>query len=100
MNILVVCVLGLMVLALGIACSVLWYAFDISKLAKKNLNRVESGHRWTSQDMVENHCRLDAADLALRISVVFWVLLVVAGWLILFSLLSDNIVENNFMLYF
>lgn len=41
MNILVACVLGLMVLALGIACSALWYAFDISSLATKNLNRVE-----------------------------------------------------------
>ena len=78
MNILVACVLGLMVLALGIACSALWYAFDISSLATKNLNRVESGYRWTSQDMVENHCRYEAADLALRISVIFWVFLVVA----------------------
>ena len=41
MNILIACILGLMVLALGIACSVLWYAFDISSLAKKNLNRVD-----------------------------------------------------------
>lgn len=80
MNILVSCVLGLMVLALGIACSALWYAFDISNLATKNLNRVESGHRWTSQDMIENHCRHEAAVLAFRISVVFWVLLVVAAW--------------------
>lgn len=79
MNILVACVLGLMVLALGIACSALWYAFDISSLATKNLNRVESGYRWTSQDMVENHCRHKAADLSLRISVVFWVFLVVAA---------------------
>ncbi len=79
MNILVACVLGLMVLALGVACSVLWYAFDISSLATKNLNRVESGYRWTSQDMVENHCRHEAADLSLRISVVFWVFLVVAA---------------------
>ena len=79
MNILIACVLGLMVLVLGIASAALWYAFDISSLATKNLNRVESGHRWTSQDMVENHCRHEAADLALRISVVFWVLLVVAA---------------------
>ena len=79
MNILIACILGLMVLALGIACSALWYAFDISSLATKNLNRVESGYRWTSQDMVENHCRHEAADLALRISVVFWVFLVVAA---------------------
>lgn len=79
MNILIACVLGLMVLALGIACSSLWYAFNISSLATKNLNRVESGHQWTSQDVVENHCRHEAADLALRISVVFWVLLVVAA---------------------
>ena len=79
MNIVIACFLGLMVLALGIACSVLWYAFDISRLATKNLNRVESGHRWTSQDMVENHCRHKAADLSLRISVVFWVFLVVAA---------------------
>ena len=79
MNILIACILGLMVLAIGIASSVLWYAFDISSLATKNLNRVESGHRWTSQDMVENHCRHEAADLALRISVVFWVFLVVAA---------------------
>ena len=79
MNILIACILGLMVLALGIACSVLWYAFDISSLATKNLNRVESSYRWTSQDMVENHCRHEAADLALSISVVFWVLLVVAA---------------------
>ena len=79
MNILIACILGLMVLALGIACSVLWYAFDISSLATKNLNRVESGYRWTSQDMVENHCRHEAADLALSISDVFWVLLVVAA---------------------
>lgn len=68
-----------MVIALGITCSALWYAFDISSLATKNLNRVESDYRWTSQDMVENHCRHEAADLALRISVVFWVLLVVAA---------------------
>ena len=79
MNILVACVLGLMVLALGIACSALWYAFDISSLATRNLNRIESGYRWTSQDMVENHCRHKAADLSLRISVVFWVFLVVAA---------------------
>ena len=79
MNILIACILGLMVLALGIASSVLWYAFDISSLATKNLNRVESGYRWTSQDMVENHCRREAADLALSISVVFWILLVVAA---------------------
>ena len=79
MNILIACILGLMVLAIGFACSVLWYAFDISSLATKNLNRVESGYRWTSQDMVENHCRHKAADLALRISVIFWVLLVVAA---------------------
>lgn len=79
MNILIACILGLIVLALGIACSVLWYAFDISSLATKNLKRVESGYRWTSQDMVENHCRHEAANLALRISVVFWVLLVVAA---------------------
>ena len=79
MNILVACVLGLMVLALGIACSALWYAFDISSLATKNLNRVESGYRWTSQDMVENHCRHKAADLALRISVIFWVSLIAVG---------------------
>ena len=78
MNILVACVLGLMVLALGIACSALWYAFDISSLATRNLNRIESGYRWTSQDMVETHCRHKAADLALRISVIFWVFLVVA----------------------
>ena len=79
MNILVACVLGLMVLALGIACSALWYAFDISSLATRNLNTIESGYRWTSQDMVENHCRHKAADLSLRISVVFWVFLVVAA---------------------
>lgn len=79
MNILIACILGLMVLALGIASSVLWYAFDISSLATKNLNRVESGYRWTSQDMVENHCRREAADRTLRISVIFWILLVVAA---------------------
>ena len=79
MNILIACILGLMVLALGIACSALWYAFDISSLATRNLNRIESGYRWTSQDMVENHCRHKAADLSLRISVVFWVFLVVAA---------------------
>lgn len=90
MNILIACILGLMVLALGIACSVLWYAFDISSLAKKNLNRVESGYRWTSQDMVENHCRYEAADLALRISVIFWILLVVAALAYLVMLLIKN----------
>lgn len=79
MNILIACVLGLMVLALGIACSSLWYAFNISSLATKNLNRVESGHQWTSQDMVENHCRHEAADLALRISIIFWVSLIAVG---------------------
>ena len=79
MNILIACIFGLMVLALGIACSALWYAFDISSLATKNLNRIESGYQWSSQDMAEDYCRREAADLALRISVVFWVLLVVAA---------------------
>ena len=79
MNILIVCILGFMALALLVSLSVLWWASDISSLAKKNLNRVQSGYRWTSQDMVDNHCRREAADLTLRISVVFWVILVVAA---------------------
>ena len=79
MNILIACILGLMVLALFIACSVLWWAFDISSLATKNLNRIESGYRWSSQDMAEDYCRREAADRTLRISVIFWILLFVAA---------------------
>ena len=79
MNILIVCILGFMVLALLVSLSVLWWASDISSLAKKNLNRVQSGYRWTSQDMVDNHCRREAADLTLRIMVIFWVSLIAVG---------------------
>lgn len=79
MNILIACILGLTVPALGIACSALWYAFDISSLAKKDLNRVQSGYRWTAQDMVDNHCRRKAADLTLRLSIIFWVSLIAVG---------------------
>ena len=79
MNVLIVGILGIMVLALLLALSVLWWASDISSLAKKNLNRVQSGYRWTSQDMVVNHCRREAADLALRFSIIFWVSLIAVG---------------------
>lgn len=79
MNILIVYILGFMVLALLVALSVLWWASDISSLAKKDLNRVQSGYRWTSQDMVENHCRREAADLTLRFSIIFWVSLIAVG---------------------
>lgn len=79
MNVLIVYILGFMVLALLVAAVVLWWAFDISSLAKKDLNRVQSGYRWTSQDIVENHCRREAADLALRFSIIFWVSLIAVG---------------------
>ena len=79
MNILIACILGLMVLSLWIACSVLWYAFDISSLATKILNSVESVYRWSSQDIAEDYCRREAADRTLSISVIFWILLVVAA---------------------
>lgn len=79
MNILIACVLGLMILAVGVACSTLWYAFDISSLAEKDLNRVQSGYQWTAQDMVYNHCRRKAADLTLRLSIIFWVSLIAVG---------------------
>lgn len=78
-NNLIACVLGLIFLALGIACSVLWSAFDKSSLAKKDLNRVQSGYRWTAQDMVDNHCRRKAADLTLRLSIIFRVSLIAVG---------------------
>ena len=45
MNVLIVGILGIMVLALLLALSVLWWASDISSLAKKNLNRVQSRYR-------------------------------------------------------
>ena len=79
MNILIVCILGFMALALLVSLSVLWWASDISSLAKKNLNRVQSGYQWTSQDMVDNSCRREAADLTLRFSIIFWVSLIAVG---------------------
>ena len=90
MNILIACLFGLMVLALGIACSALWYAFDISSLATKNLNRIESGYQWSSQDMAEDSCRREAAARTLRISIIFWILLVVAAVAYLVILLIKN----------
>lgn len=88
MMIIIVCILSLMILALLVACSVFWWAFDISNSATKNLNRIKSGYQWTSQDMVENHCRRKAADLILRFSIIFWTLLVAAGMAYYFFFVS------------